>query len=169
MGESVLTGVQHALIASEEARRKAEDEASRLEDERVSLLLELGASKDELTGVRAEASKERKALEEAFDVGFDVIFNYSYSCCAFTHNICGSEPVIPDGMSNTSKPLPPKFFINPRCPPGAAPGVPTTDPKADVREVGKSLPAPEVGLGIQSYSPVIVTRESDELDASGGN
>ena len=70
MGESVLTGVQHALIASEEARRKAEDEASRLEDERVSLLLELGASKDELTGVRAEASKERKALEEDFDAGF---------------------------------------------------------------------------------------------------
>ena len=47
--------------------RKAEDEASRLVDERVSLLLELEANKEELIGVRAEASKEKKALEKAFD------------------------------------------------------------------------------------------------------
>ena len=96
----------------------------------------------------AEASKEKKALEEAFDVGFDVIFNYSYGCCAFAHNICGSEPVILDGVSDTSKPLPPEFFINPRCPLSAAPGVPTTDPDVDVREAGKSLPTAEVELGI---------------------
>ena len=168
-GESELTGVQHALAASEEARQKAEDEASRLENERVSLLLELGASKDELTEVRAEASKEKKAMEKAFDASFDVIFNYDYGCCAFTHNICGSELVIPDGMPDTSKPLPPEFFINPRCPPGDTSGVPTTDPDADVREAGKSVPAVEVKLGIQSYSPVRVTRENEEPDASGGN
>ena len=69
-------------------RWKAEDKASRLVDERVSLLLELGASKDELSSFRVEASKEKKALEEAFDV----IFNYGYGCYAFAHNICGSEP-----------------------------------------------------------------------------
>ena len=131
-GESELTGVQHALAASEEARRKAEDEANCLADEQVSLLLELGASKDELSAFRAEASKEKKALDKALDVGFDVIFNYSYGCCAFAHNICESEPVIPDGMPDTSKPLPPEFFINPQCPPGATPRVPTTDPDADV-------------------------------------
>ena len=90
-----------------------EDEAGRLADEPISLLLELEASKDELTGVRAEAFKERKALEEAFDAGFNVIFNYGYGYCAFTHNICASEPVIPDGMLDTSKPLPLEFFINP--------------------------------------------------------
>ena len=56
--------------------------------------------------------------------------------------------MIPDGMTGTSKPLPPEFFINPRCPSGAAIGVPTTDPDADVREAGKSHPATEVGLGI---------------------
>ena len=77
-GEFELTGVQHALAASEEARQKAEDEVSRLVDERVSLLLELRASKDELSAFRAKASKERKALEEAFDAGFDSIFNYGY-------------------------------------------------------------------------------------------
>ena len=101
------------MAASEEAQRKAEDEAIRIVDERVSLLLELGASKDKLIGVRVEASKEKKALEQAFDAGFEVIFNYGYGCCAFAHNICGSEPVIPEGMPNTPKPLPPKFFINP--------------------------------------------------------
>ena len=30
-------------------------------------------------------------MEEDFDIGFDVIFNYGYGCCAFAHNICGSE------------------------------------------------------------------------------
>ena len=47
-----------------------------------------------------------------------MIFNYNYGCCAFAHNICGSQPEVPDGMPNTSKPLSPEFFINPRCPPG---------------------------------------------------
>ena len=167
-GESELTGVQHALAASEEARRKAEDEVNHLVDERVSLLLELEASKDELSACLAKASKEKKALEEAFDAGFDVIFNYGYGCCAFSHNICGNESVIPDEMSDTSKPLPPEFFINPRCPPGAAPGVPTTDPDADVREAGKSLSAAEVRLGNQSGSLVRVTGENVEPDAFDG-
>ena len=147
-GESELTRVQYALAASEEAWWKTVDEANRLADKRVSLLLELGASKDELSAFLAKASKEKKALEEAFDAGFDVIFNYGYGYCAFAHNICRSEPVIPDEMPETSKPLPPEFFINPRCPPGAAPRVPTTDADADVREAGKSFSVAEVGLGI---------------------
>ena len=75
--------------------------------------MKLGANKDELSAFWTEDSKEKKALEEAFDAGFDVIFNYDYRCCAFAHNICGSEPVIPDGMPDTSKSLPPEFFINP--------------------------------------------------------
>ena len=101
-GKSELTGVHQALAASEEARRKAEDEVSRLVDERVSLLLKLGANKEELSAFWAEASKEKKVVEEAFDAGFNVIFNYGYGCCAFAHNICGSEPMILDGMLDTS-------------------------------------------------------------------
>ena len=108
-------------------------------------------------------------MDEAFDVGFDVIFNYGYGCCAFTHNICGSEPVISEGMSDKSKSLPLEFFINPRCPPSAAPGVHTIDPNVDVREVRKSLPTVKVGLGTQSDSPIKVTRENEEPDASGWN
>ena len=98
-----------------------------------------------------------------------MIFNYGYGCCAFTHNICGSEPVIPNRMLDTSNPLPPKFFINPRCPSGVAQGVPMTDLDEDVREAGKSLPTSEVGLGIQSDSPIRVTGDNEEPDASGWN
>ena len=87
-----MARVQNSLAVTEEARRKAEDEASRLADERVSLLLELGTCKDEVSAIRAEALKERKALEEAYEEGFDVIFNYGYECCAFAHNIAEVNP-----------------------------------------------------------------------------
>ena len=42
-----------------------------------------------------------------------MIFNYGYGCCAFAHNICGSQPVVLDGMPDTFKLLSPEFFINP--------------------------------------------------------
>ena len=108
--ESELARVKNALAIVEEARRKADDEVSRLTYERVSLLLELGTFKDEMSAIRAEALKENKAPMEAYEEGFDVIFNYGYGCCAFEHNICGSQPEVPDGMSDTSKPLSAEFF-----------------------------------------------------------
>ena len=114
--ESELDGAQQALAASREAWWKTEEEVSRLKNERVFLLIELGASKDDLSVFWVEASKEKKALEEEFEAGFEVIFNYGYGCCAFAHNICESKPQIPAGMLDTSKRLPPKFFINHRCP-----------------------------------------------------
>ena len=49
--ESELAKVQNALAVLEEARRKAEDEATRLVVERVSLLLVLGTSKDEVSAL----------------------------------------------------------------------------------------------------------------------
>ena len=52
--ESELARVQNALVVIEvveEARRKAEDEASRLAVERVSLLLELGTYTDEVSTI----------------------------------------------------------------------------------------------------------------------
>ena len=89
------------------------EEVSCLTDERVSLLIELGASKDELSAFRAEVAKEKKALEVEYDASFEVIFNYGYSCCNFVHNIYESKPKIPNGMSSTSEPLTPEFFVNP--------------------------------------------------------
>ena len=156
-------------MASEEARQKAEDEVSRLSVERVSLLLELGISKDELSALRLEALEEKKALEEAYDEGFDVIFNYGHGCCVFAHNICGSELVVPEGMPDMSKLLPSEFFINTRCPQGVIPEVLAAVPDADTSEAGKQLSAAEVGLGNQSDSSTIVTRESEEPGASGGS
>ena len=119
--ESELSRVQNALEVVKEARQKGEDEASRLADERVSLLLELRTCKDKVSAIRVEALKEKKAMEEAYEEGFDVVFNYGYGCCAFAHNICGSQPEVSDGMPDMSKSLSPEFFINPRCPSGTVP------------------------------------------------
>ena len=92
--ESELARVQNALAVAAVARWKADDKVSRLIDERVSLILELGTCKDEMSSIRAEALKENEALREAYEEGFDVIFNYGYVCCAFAYNICGSQPEV---------------------------------------------------------------------------
>ena len=63
--ESKLARVKNALATTEEARQKADDEVSRLTDERVSLLLQLGTCKDEISNIRAEALRENEALREA--------------------------------------------------------------------------------------------------------
>ena len=108
--EFELVRVQSALAAVDEARRKAKDEINRLTNERISLLLELGTCKDEISAIRAEALRENEALREAYEGGLDVIFNYGYGCYAFAHNIYGSQPEVPDRMSNTSKTLSSEFF-----------------------------------------------------------
>ena len=100
--ESELVRVQHALAVSKEAMRKAEDEASHLVVDWVSLLLEIGTSKDEMSAFQTEALKEKNALEEAYEEGFDVLFNNGYGCYAFAHSICGNQLVVPDGMPDTS-------------------------------------------------------------------
>ena len=114
--ESELDRAQQAVASSGDAWRKVKEEARRLTDERVSLLLELRARKDELSTFRAEVSKEKKALEEAFDAVFDVIFNYGYGYYAFAHNICGSKPRSPVGMPNMSNSLPLEFFYQSSMP-----------------------------------------------------
>ena len=53
------------MAVAEEARQKATDEASRLADERVSLLLELGTCKDEVFAIWVKALKEKEVLREA--------------------------------------------------------------------------------------------------------
>ena len=52
--EFELGSIQQALVAAKEACRKAEEESGRLMDERLSQLMELGATKDDF-----EASREK--------------------------------------------------------------------------------------------------------------
>ena len=118
--ESELDFVQQSLAAEGESCRMAEEENRRLTGEQLSLIMELGASKEKLSAFQAKMTKERKAMEAEFDASSDVIFDYGYGCCAFAHNICGSKPMIPVRMTDTSKPLPSEFFINARCPPSAS-------------------------------------------------
>ena len=114
--ESELDFVQQALATAREACWNAEEEICRLTNERLSLIMEIGAGKEELAAFHAKAAAERKAMEEEFNASSDVVFDYGYGYCAFAHNICGSKPMIPARMPDTSKLLSPKFFINLRCP-----------------------------------------------------
>ena len=78
-----------------------------------------------------------------------------YGICAYAHNICGSQPEVLDGMLDTSKPLSPEFFINPRCPPGVVPakaasidvrpGEMTNDPKREVPALVLKMDNSEAG------------------------
>ena len=116
--DSKIDSARQALVAAKEAYWRAEEENSRLMDERLSLLMELGAIKEDFTAFRPKSSVKKSALEAKFGASSDVVFDYCYGYCAFAHDICGSKPMIPAGMLDPSTPLPPKFFMNPRCPPG---------------------------------------------------
>ena len=72
--------------------------------------MELGAIKEDFAAFRAKSYAENLAMEAEFDARSDVIFDYGYGCCAFTHDIRGSKPMIPVGMPGTSLPLPPNFL-----------------------------------------------------------
>ena len=164
--EFELDVARQALAVSGEACRTTEKEVSILTDERVSLLVELGASKDELSTFRLEAVKEKKALEVEYDTGFEAIFNYEYGCCAFAQNICGSKPKIPDGMLGTTEPLTPEFFVNPRCPPVVVPVGAGVAPKAGVSKGVEHSSAAKAKGGDNPDSSSWVAREGEDLDAS---
>ena len=143
--ESELSSVQQALVPAKEACRRAEEESGRLVDERLSLLMELGAIKDDFAAFRDKSSAERSALEAEFDTSNDVIFNYGYGCCAYVHDIRRSKPRIPPGIPDISTPLTLEFFVNPRCPSGSSFALSSIDPVKTVEEdfTDKGLPGAE--------------------------
>ena len=116
------------MATTGEACKKAEEENGHLADEKLALVLELGALKDDFAAFREKAAADREAIEVEFDSSGDTLFNYGYGCCAFMHNICGSKPQIPDGMPTPSVLLTTEFFANPRCPPGASAAASALDP-----------------------------------------
>ena len=56
-------------------------------------------------------------MEEDYQKAFELIFTYGYGYCMFKHNICGGQLKVPDGMPDSSNPLPLEFFVDHRCPP----------------------------------------------------
>ena len=74
--EEDLARVQEALVATEEGGRKAKAKIARFEVERTSLLLELGASKDEVSSLYSEAGKDKEVIEEEYHKALEVIFSY---------------------------------------------------------------------------------------------
>ena len=142
--ESELARVQSAMMLVEKARRrsefehgatlealkKAEEENDHLANEKVALIIELEALKDNFSTLWDKAAADREAIEAKFDSSSNTLFNYSYGCYTFMHNICGSKPQILEGMSNPSVPLTAEFFTNPRCPPSASTAASTLDPVA---------------------------------------
>ena len=97
----------------EKARRKVEVETARFE---VELLLEIGATKDEVCSLQPHVSKDKEAIEEDYQKAMEVIFVYGYGCCTFKHSIYGDLSEVPDSMPRLFRPVaPPKFFMNPKC------------------------------------------------------
>ena len=84
--------------------------------ERLPLIMELGTIKDDFAAFREKAVADRETMEAKFDASGDTLFNYGYGYYEFTHNIRGSKPLIPDGMSDPSVQLTPEFFANPQYP-----------------------------------------------------
>ena len=153
--EGDLAKVQDALVATEEAKavsekakHKDEAEVASLEVEKMSLLLEIGASKEEISSLYSQAGKDKEAMEEDYHKALEVIFAYGYKCCAFKHNIYADQPEVLDGVPESSDPLPPKFFVSPRCPPVPA-ATKDTAVKAHPSEVAKE-PKENAFVGDQS-------------------
>ena len=90
--ELELGAAQEASVAAGEACKKAEEENGHLADENFSLVIELGALKDDFAAFWEKATADREAMEAEFDSSGNTLFNYGYGCCAFTHNICGNKP-----------------------------------------------------------------------------
>ena len=78
-------------------------------------MLEVRATKDEVCSLQSQAGKDKAAMEEDYQKAFELIFFYGYRCCMFKHNIRGDQQEVPDGMLDSSDPLHPEFFMNPRC------------------------------------------------------
>ena len=105
--------VQEALAVAKEGKCKEEVETACLEVERTSLLLELGATKDEVSSLHSQAGRDKEAIEEEYHKAPEVIFAYGYGCCVFKHNIYGDHLEVPKYMPNSVDPLLLEFFVNP--------------------------------------------------------
>ena len=91
----------------------------------------------------------------------ELIFAYSYGCCAFKNNICGDRPEILDGMPDSANPFPLEFFVNLRCPSGPA----AVEAKGAEVDQGGVVEDSKGGVVAKEYGSRITT-VSGLLDAS---
>ena len=82
MGDG-LARVLDALAAAEEDGRESEAEIARLAIEKMSLLLELEASKNEVSSLHSQVGKDEEPVEEDYQKALELIFAYGYGCYAF--------------------------------------------------------------------------------------
>ena len=87
-----------------------------MEVERISLFLELKATKDKVSFLHSQVSRDKETMEEEYHKALEVIFAYGYGCCVFKHNIHGDHSDVLDSMPDSVDPLPLDFFVNPGCP-----------------------------------------------------
>ena len=88
MGDG-LARVLDALAAAEEDGRESEAEIARLAIEKMSLLLELEASKNEVSSLHSQVGKDEEPVEEDYQKALELIFAYCYGCYAFKLDIYG--------------------------------------------------------------------------------
>ena len=61
----------------------------------MSLLLELEASKGEVSSLHARVEKDKEDMVKDYQGSLELIFSYVYGCCAFKNNIYGDRLEIP--------------------------------------------------------------------------
>ena len=81
----------------------------------------------------------------------ELIFAHGYECCAFKNNICGDQLEVLDGMPDSSNPLPPEFFMNPRCPPAYEP-TEATSTEAEHSEMVEKAKEPEKSPPFEDFT-----------------
>ena len=79
-------------------------------------LTRVEASREKVSALHSQAGKDKEAMVEDYQRALEQIFVYGYGCCAFKHGIRGDWPRIPDGMPDSTDPLPLEFFANLGCP-----------------------------------------------------
>ena len=97
-------------MIAKEAKHKAKVEVASLEVKWTSLLLEVGATKDEVSPLQSQVSKNKAAMEKDYQKALELIFAYGYRCCMFKHNICGDQPEVLDDMLDSSDPFSSEFL-----------------------------------------------------------
>ena len=89
-------------MIAEEARHKAKVACLEVV-ERTSLLLEIGRTKDEVSSLHSQVSKDEAAIKEDYQKALELIFRYG--CCMFKHNVYGDQPKVPDNIPDSSRVL----------------------------------------------------------------